>query len=87
MEKGEQQDDRVSLSMETGGKTGLLENYLVISGHARITEGGAPELLHQLAQIYLEPGIEFPAANAPPGYITHIQIEHVHGHGPWRSNS
>jgi hypothetical protein len=44
--KNIQQDDRVSLSMETGGKTGLLENYLVISGRARITEGGAPELLH-----------------------------------------
>jgi len=29
--------------MVTGGKTGLLDNYLVISGRARITEGGAPE--------------------------------------------
>jgi PPOX class probable F420-dependent enzyme len=81
-----QQDDRVSLSMVTGGKTGLLENYLVISGRARITEGGAPELLHELAQLYLGPGIKFPAPTSPPGYITHIQIEHVHGHGPWRTD-
>ena len=71
----------------TAGKTGLLENYLVISGHARITEGGAPELLHQLAQVYLGPGSDFPPSGSPPGYITHIQIERVHGHGPWRSNS
>jgi PPOX class probable F420-dependent enzyme len=85
--KNIQQHDRVSLSMKTGGKTGLLENYLVISGRARITEGGAPELLHQLAQVYLGPGIEFPAPNSPPGYITHIQVEHVHGHEPWRTES
>src|ERR671911_3195960 len=26
--------------------------YLVINGRARITEGGAPELVNQLAQIY-----------------------------------
>ena len=40
--KNIQQDDRVSLSMVTGGKTGLLENYLVISGRARITEVARP---------------------------------------------
>jgi len=85
--KNIQQDARVSLSMETGGKTGLLENYLVISGRAWITEGGAPELLHKLAQVYLGPGTNFPSPNSPPGYITHIQVESVHGHGPWRSNS
>ncbi len=84
--KNIQRDNRVSLSMITGGKTGLLENYLVISGRARITEGGAPELLHQLAQVYLGPGTEFPAPNSPPGYITHIQVERVHGLGPWRTN-
>jgi hypothetical protein len=44
---------RVVLSMETGGKSGVLDNYLVLSGRARVTEGGAPELLHQLAQVYV----------------------------------
>ena len=84
--KNIQRDDRVSLSMETGGKTGLLENYLVISGRARITEGDAPALLHRLAQVYLGPGSDFPPSSSPPGYITHIQVEHVHGHGPWHTN-
>lgn len=79
-----QKDARVALSMETGGKTGALDNYLVISGHARITEGGAPELLHRLAQTYIGPGANFPAANAPGGYITHIAIERISGVGPWK---
>src|SRR5271157_5389734 len=43
-------DPRVVLSMETGGHdpNGLAE-YLVVHGRARITEGGAPELLQKLA--------------------------------------
>ncbi len=81
-----QQDDRVALSMETGGKTGGLDNYLVITGRARITEGGAPELLNQLAQVYIGPGTKFVPDTAPPGYITHIQVEHIHGHGPWQAH-
>src|SRR6476660_8427661 len=49
--KNIQRESRVALSMETGGKTNGLNNYLVIDGRARITKGGAPELLNQLAQI------------------------------------
>jgi PPOX class probable F420-dependent enzyme len=51
--KNMHQDARVALSMVTGGRTGYLDNYLVISGRARVTEGGAPELLHHLVQIYI----------------------------------
>jgi hypothetical protein len=68
---------RVVLSMETGGKSGVLDNYLVLSGRARVTEGGAPELLHQLAQVYVGPGTNFPAYNSLPGSITHIEVEHI----------
>ena len=85
--KNIQQDARVAISMETGGKTRNLDNYLVITGHARVTEGGAPELLHRLAQVYIGPGTKFPADNAPAGYITHIQIEHIHGTGPWKTQN
>jgi hypothetical protein len=46
--KNIQRDARVVLSMVTGGKTNGLDNYLVINGRARVTEGGAPQLLHQL---------------------------------------
>ena len=53
-------------------------------GTARITEGGAAELLQELAYIYLGPGVRFPpAGNPPPGYITHINVNLVSGVGPW----
>ncbi len=82
-----QRDARVALSMETGGKSGGLDNYLVITGRARMTEGGAPELLNRLAQIYIGPGTQFLPDNSPAGYITHITIEHIHGHGPWKTQN
>ncbi|GHO90663.1 putative pyridoxamine 5'-phosphate oxidase [Reticulibacter mediterranei] len=81
--KNIQRDARVALSMATGGKTNGLDNYLVINGRARITEGGAPELLNQLAQIYIAPGTTYAPDGAPAGYITRITVEHIHGHGPW----
>src|ERR1700753_4170723 len=73
--KNIQRDAQVALSMETGGKTNGLDNYLVIHGHARITEGGAPALLSRLAQIYMAPGATYPPPGAPQGYITHITVE------------
>ena len=78
-------DSRVALSIETPTRNayGLLE-YLVIYGTARITEGGAPELLQQLAHVYLGPDVRFPTMdNPPPGYITHIAVSRVSGVGPW----
>jgi PPOX class probable F420-dependent enzyme len=81
--KNIRRDARVALSMVTGGKTDGLDNYLVINGHARITEGGAPGLVNQLAQIYIAPGTTFAPNGAPPGYITRITAESVHGIGPW----
>jgi PPOX class probable F420-dependent enzyme len=81
--KNIQRDARVALSMETGGKTKGLDNYLVINGRARISEGGAPELLNQLAQIYVAPGTTYAPDGAPQGYITRITAERIHGIGPW----
>ena len=81
--KNIQRDSRVALSMATGGKTNGLDNYLVINGHARITEGGAPELVNRLAQIYISPGTTFAPDGAPQGYIIHITTESIHGIGPW----
>jgi PPOX class probable F420-dependent enzyme len=81
--KNIQRDSRVALSMATGGKTNGLDNYLVINGRARITEGGAPELVNQLAQIYISPGTTYVPDGAPQGYITHITAERIHGVGPW----
>ena len=78
-------DSRVALSIETSERnaTGLNE-YLVINGTARVTEGGAAELLQDLAHTYLGPEVRFPPIdNPPPGYITHISVDRISGVGPW----
>ena len=78
-------DPRVALSIETPNRNSIgLNEYLVVHGHARITEGGAPELLQKLAHTYLGPDVRFPPMeNPPPGYITHITVDRVGGVGPW----
>ena len=69
--------------MVTGGKTNGLDNYLVINGLARVTEGGAPRLLNRLAQIYIASGATFPPSGSPQGSITRITPKSIHGIGPW----
>ena len=78
-------DPRVALSFVTGRKTEMgLDEYLVVYGSGRVTEGGAPELLQQLAETYIGPGVKFPPMpDPPPGYVTHIKIERYGGLGPW----
>ena len=49
------------------------------------TEGGAPELVNQLAQIYIAPGTTFAPDGAPQGYITRITAESIHGVGRMES--
>ncbi len=78
-------DPRVSISLEAGthNDRGLVE-YLVLHGSARITDGGAAELLQELAAVYLGPGIRFPDMDdPPPGFLTHIAVERIGGVGPW----
>ena len=77
-------DPRVALSFETATKNqyGLTE-YLVIYGVARVTEGGAPELLQQLARTYLGPDVRFPPMEDPAGFVTRIAVDRVRGIGPW----
>jgi PPOX class probable F420-dependent enzyme len=78
-------DPRIALTIhsERVNEWGLQE-YLVIEGTARITEGGAAALLQRLAHTYLGPEVVFPAMpTPPPGYITHVKIERVRGIGPW----
>lgn len=79
-------DPRISISIE-GTRTNEwgLREYLILSGTATVTEGGAPELLQHLAHIYLGPEVTFPAMpNPPPGYVTRMRVERVSGIGPWR---
>jgi len=75
-------DPRVAISVESGGMTNGLSHYLVIRGTARITEGGAPELLQRLAHVYLGPEVTYPPPGAPGGYVLHIAPERVSGVGP-----
>jgi hypothetical protein len=76
----------VALSMETGGPlVGGQAEYLIVYGRARVTEGGAPELLDRLAKVYLRPDVKFSSAEDPEaGYVTRITVERVAGVGPWR---
>ena len=78
-------DSRVALSVETQTRNAMgLTEYLVVYGTARTTEGGAAELLQELACTYLGPGVRFPPTDSPPpGYIIHITVNRVSGVGPW----
>jgi PPOX class probable F420-dependent enzyme len=75
-------DPRVVVSVESDGMTNGLHHYLVIRGRARVTEGGAPELLQRLAHVYLGPEVSFPPPGAPGGYVLRITPERVGGVGP-----
>lgn len=78
-------DPRVVLSVAapTRNAWGLTE-YLVVVGTARVTEGGAPELLQRLAHTYLGPDVVFPAMpDPPPGFVTRITPRRLGGVGSW----
>ena len=78
-------DPRVALSVEgTELRPPGLKQYVVVHGRARITEGGAPELLQELAYRYLGPGVKFPPMpDPPPGFVLRITPERIGGVGPW----
>lgn len=85
--KNIRRDPRVVLSCLGHSKNamGLLE-YLVVYGKARITEGGAADLLQRLAHTYIAPDIVFPPEpyrSSNPGFITRITPERYAGVGPW----
>jgi PPOX class probable F420-dependent enzyme len=78
-------DPRIALSVAstTTNQWGLLE-YLVVYGTARVTEGGAPEMLQHLAHTYIGPDVVFPnMPDPPPGFVTRITPERIGGVGPW----
>jgi len=85
--KNIRRDPRVVLSMETGQRNDHgLDEYLVVYGRARVTEGGAAELLQRLAWVYIGPDVKFPPMDNPPaGFVTRIAPERIAGVGPWSS--
>ena len=78
-------DPRVALSVESDVTNPIgLREHLVVHGRARITEGGAAELLQRLAHTYLGPDVRFPPMDdPPPGVVTRITVERVAGVGDW----
>ena len=78
-------DPRIVLSVQsaTRNEWGLLE-YLVVYGTARVTEGGAAQMLQRLAYTYIGPDVVFPnMPDPPPGFVTRITPERIGGVGPW----
>ena len=76
---------RIAMSFAAPGRTEHgLDNYLVLRGRARVTEGGAPELLQQLAYTYIGPGVRFPPMlEPPPGFVIRMTVEKIAGIGDW----
>lgn len=74
-------DGRVALSVLTGSRTSNgLDEYVVVEGVARITEGGAADLLQAMAERYVGPDAEYPyPQDAPPGWVTRIAPTKVTG--------
>ncbi|MDO3297734.1 PPOX class F420-dependent oxidoreductase [Mycobacteroides abscessus subsp. massiliense] len=76
-------DAHVALTVLAPSQPGQQREYLAVTGSARVVEGGAPELLSQLAIALLGSDEHFPPPNSPEGYLTRIRVESVGGHGPW----
>ncbi|SHO98624.1 PPOX class F420-dependent oxidoreductase [Mycobacteroides abscessus] len=76
-------DPHVALTVLAPSQPGQQREYLAVTGSARVVEGGAPELLSQLAVALLGSDEHFPPPNSPEGHLTRIRVESVGGHGPW----
>jgi PPOX class probable F420-dependent enzyme len=78
-------DPRVAVSFEGSEiRPPGLQEYVVVHGRATIEEGGAAELLQELAHTYLGPGVKFPPMDdPPPGVRVRIAVERIGGIGPW----
>jgi PPOX class probable F420-dependent enzyme len=76
-------DPRVAVTIVSTDRSGPQTPYLSIKGTAHVEEGGAPELLDEIATTIFGHGTGFPPPDAPPGYLTHITIAKVAGVGPW----
>jgi PPOX class probable F420-dependent enzyme len=76
-------DPRVAISMVTGTRNAYgLDEYVVLYGRARVTEGGAAALLSRLARVYLGPDVRFPPMpDPPPGWVIRVALDRVAGIG------
>ena len=74
-------DERVAISFETGRTSPMgLDGYIVLHGRARLTDGGAPQLLQRLAYGYIGPDVVFPGFPDPPdGWVIRIAVDRITG--------
>jgi predicted pyridoxine 5'-phosphate oxidase superfamily flavin-nucleotide-binding protein len=81
-------DPRVTLSFQATEHTGEgLHPYVVIRGTARITEGGALEVMDAPAEHYIAPGARFPMRDVPPGVVTYVAVEEIYRLGSWKDDA
>ena len=78
-------DPRVALTILAAEKPGAQREYVSLQGTARIVDGGAPELLTELAEAMLCSSEHFPPPSSPAGLLTRITVDKIGGHGPWTS--
>jgi PPOX class probable F420-dependent enzyme len=83
-----ERDPRVVLSFDAPRQPGVpLNPYAVLHARAVVEPSDHTwDLLNALTKIYVSPGTEFPAPNAP-GYIVRYTIERIGGVGPWTSQT
>jgi PPOX class probable F420-dependent enzyme len=61
-----------------------MQHSLLIHATARVTEGGAAQLLYDLGKIYVGADAEFrPSEDPDAGYVVHYAVDKVGGFGPW----
>lgn len=80
-----ERDPRIGLTIEAPEANAMgMRQYLVLQGTARVEAGGAPELLQELARIYVGPDVRFPPMDdPPPGSVVRITVDKISGVGPW----
>jgi len=73
----------ISFDSEEANEIGM-KHTLIVHGEAMLTPGGAPELLQQLARVYVSPDAVLPPfPDPPPGHVIHVRVTRVGGVGPW----
>ena len=80
-----ERDARIAVSVESEQRNDIgMREYLVLQGTARVEPGGGPELLQELAHVYIGPDVRFPPMDdPPPGSVVRITVENITGVGPW----
>ena len=80
-------DPRITVSFQAldNPDREFLHPYVVMTGRATVTPGGAMVVMDALAPAYLGPGSRFPNREMPDGFVVHVDVQKVYGMGNWRA--